>query len=435
MNLFKKSKFGYVLVILATVFSLSLWILRMPLVDRFSDFFSVVTSLGQIFGILGMVLFAITIILSSRLKVLEKYFGGLNKVYSLHHFLGGLALVFLLFHPIVLVIKFIKISLLDAALFLLPGSNIAITFGIFALLLMILLLIFTFFVSFPYKTWKITHKFLGLAFFFAILHIFFVPSDVSLYLPLKIYMVILVLFAVLVLLYRTVFPNAVVKKFIYTVDQVNKLNSSVIEIVMSPKGEKMNFEPGQYIFIGFNSKEQKEISKEVHPFTISSGALDEKLKITVKSLGKYTEKLQNLQSGAEATIEGPFGVFSYLESINKNQVWIAGGIGITPFLSMAKSLDKNYKIDLYYCVKAKDELVFEQDIRKLETENSNFKLIPICSDVDGRINVKTIGNLSGNILEKDFFLCGPPAMMKSIRSELLANGVSNKNIHSEEFSY
>jgi predicted ferric reductase len=434
MNLFKKFKLGYFLVILLTLFSLFLWILRMPLADRFGDFFSVITSFGQVFGILGMVLFIITIILSSRLKILEKYFGGLNKAYSLHHFLGGLSLVFLLFHPIILVIKFIKISLLDAALFLLPGSSIAITFGIFALFAMILLLIFTFFVSFPYKTWKITHKFLGLAFFFAILHTFFVPSDVSLYLPLKIYMGILVGLSVLTYLYRTVFPNAVVKKFLYSVDQVNKLNSSVIEIVMSPKSEKMHYEPGQYIFVGFKSKD-KNISKEVHPFTISSGASDEKLKITVKSLGKYTEKLQNLESGSEATIEGPFGVFSYLETMNKNQVWIAGGIGITPFLSMAKSLDKNYKIDLYYCVKVKDELVFQKDIEKITLENSNFKLIPICSDVDGRISVKTISNLSGNILEKDFFLCGPPAMMKSVRSELLANGVSNKNIHSEEFSY
>jgi predicted ferric reductase len=153
-------------------------------------------------------------------------------------------------------------------------------------------------------------------------------------------------------------------------------------------------------------------------------------------LGQYTAQLQNLKIGAEARIEGPFGVFSYLKSKNKEQVWIAGGIGITPFLSMAKSLiDKSYKIDLYYCVNTKSEMVFLEEFKKISFQNENFKIIPVCSDVDGRINIKIINKFSGNILKKDFFLCGPGAMMQGTRSILLENNVLSGNIHSEEFSF
>ena len=429
----KNRNIGIWAIFILIILPIILWILRMPLSERFSDSYSILTSLGQISGIIGMAMFIVVIILSSRLKFLENYFGGLNKIYFLHHFLGGVSLILLLFHPTILVIKFATISLHDAALFLLPGNNSAVTFGLVALLAMIILLVFTFFINFPYKTWKITHKFLGIAFFFAILHTFFVPSDVSLFLPLKIYMGFLVFVALFVFLYRTIFGNSVIKRYSYLVDRVKRLNDNVIEIVMSAKDETMNFQAGQYIFISFKAD---NINKEVHPFSISSGIFDEKLKIIVKSLGKYTNNLQNLKAGASAFIEGPFGVFSYLKSNYKNQIWIAGGIGITPFLSMAKSLkDNTYKIDLFYCVKNKDEIVSSEEFTKVVLANSNFRIIPFCSDLEGRINVQKIKNISGGISQKDFFLCGPPGMMKGLRLELLENDVSNENIHSEEFSF
>jgi predicted ferric reductase len=421
--------FTFILIFLPVVF----WVLRMPLTIRFENFYMTITSIGQILGLLGMAMFIATMILSSRLKFLESYFGGLNKIYFWHHMLGGASFICLLFHPIILVINYLTISLQSAALFFIPINNPAVSFGIFSLLALILMLVFTFFIILPYRTWKITHKFLGAAFFLGILHTFFVSSDVSIYLPLKIYMGIFVFLGLIAYLYRTIFGSVVVKKFKYNVDEVKKLNDKVVEIIMSPIGSKINFKAGQYIFIGFKGE---GISTETHPFSISSGIFDEKLKITVKTLGEYTAQLQNLKAGSESITEGPFGVFSYLNTKNKNQVWIAGGVGITPFLSMAKSLtDNEYIIDLYYCVNTKSEIVSLEDLTNISAKNNNFKVIPLCADTDGYINSKVISDHSGNLLEKDFFLCGPPPMMKGARSQLLASGVHNNKIHSEEFSF
>ena len=429
-----KKYLGVTIIFLLVIFSIFLWYLRMPLVERFYDFNTTTTSLGEISGLVGMNLLLVTIILSGRFKFLEKYFGGLNKIYFWHHFLGGLALLFLLVHPIVLVLKYIKLSLYSAAMFLLPmTSGGAVAFGTIALLFLILLLIFTFFIKFPYKTWKITHKFLGIVLFFGILHTFLIPSDVSLYLPLKIYMAFLVFVTILAFSYRTLFGNIFIYKFNYIVSVVHRLNEEVVEIVMSAKNEKLKFSAGQFIFISFR---RGGVGREIHPFSISSAERDTKLAIIVKSLGTYTKKLQNLKVGAKVKIEGPFGIFSYLNSSNKNQVWIAGGIGITPFLSMAKSLrEKNYKIDLYYCVNNKNEVIYYDEFKKISFENNNFKLIPVYSDVNGRLNINTIEHWSGDILKKDFFICGPSGMMKSVRSLLLARGIPDKSIHSEEFTY
>ncbi|MFA6273540.1 MAG: ferric reductase-like transmembrane domain-containing protein [Candidatus Paceibacterota bacterium] len=429
----KKERVGAFVIFILLFLPIVFWVSRIPLIDRFDSFNPIITSIGQILGLVGMAMFVITIILSSRLKFLEDYFGGLNKIYFWHHFLGGFSLVFLLFHPMVLVLKFITTSLRSAALFFIPGTDLFITFGIIALLTLILLLIFTLFINFPYKTWKITHKFMGVVFFFAILHTFFIPSDVSLYLPMKIYMGFLVSLGILAYLYRTIFGSILVKKFFYTVDQINQLNDKVVEIVMSAKSERINFLPGQFIFISFRGE---GISRESHPFSISSGVQEDKLKVIVKNLGDYTAKLGNLKTGIEAKIEGPFGKFSYLHSSSRDQVWIAGGVGITPFISMAKSfVNNNYKVDLYYCTQTEDEMIFSKEFSEISIKNSNFRLVPFCADIKGRISVQAIVNFSGNLLQKDFFLCGPPLMMKNIRSQLIGMDVSRKNIHSEEFNF
>ena len=118
-----KKYLGVTIIFLLVIFSIFLWYLRMPLVERFFDFNTTTTSLGEISGLVGMNLLLVTIILSGRFKFLEKYFGGLNKIYFWHHFLGGLALLFLLVHPIVLVLKYIKLSLYSAAMFLLPMTS------------------------------------------------------------------------------------------------------------------------------------------------------------------------------------------------------------------------------------------------------------------------------------------------------------------------
>src|SRR6266480_2383704 len=140
--------------------------------------YSILRSIGQVLGLVGVVMFSLNFVLSTRLKSFEDFFGGMNRVYVAHHIFGGIALIILLFHPLFLAASYLPYSVKAAALYLLPGEDWSINFGIAALLLLISLLLITFFINLPYQIWQFTHKFLGLAFFIASIHGLYISSDI-----------------------------------------------------------------------------------------------------------------------------------------------------------------------------------------------------------------------------------------------------------------
>ncbi|PIR07236.1 MAG: ferric reductase [Candidatus Komeilibacteria bacterium CG11_big_fil_rev_8_21_14_0_20_36_20] len=378
-----------------------------------------------------MALFALNLILSGRFKFMEDYFGGLNKMYVLHHLTGATAFVFLLFHPLFLAGHYILFSLRQAALFLLPSGHWPINFGIAALAIMIILLILTFYTNLHYPVWKTSHRFLGLAFFFGGLHAFFIGSDIASNLPLKIYMVILTILGLVTFIYRSVFHKILVKKFNYQLEQVIPLGEKVVEITLKPQGKTIQFEAGQFIFVEFLQKG----FTESHPFSISSSSTDQtNLKLTIKALGDYTSKLAILKIGTKVKIEGPFGRFSYKNCHNKNQIWIAGGIGITPFLSMAPTINDQYKIDLYCCFKTSAENFLLNKLQKIATQNNQLRIISWPSNKKGRLKAEVIAEMSQGLNNKDIFICGPPAMLKSLKKQFIKLKIPKKLIHSEEFT-
>jgi predicted ferric reductase len=376
-------------------------------------------------------MFALTLVLSSRLRPLEGFFGGLNRVYVAHHVFGSLALVLLLFHPLALAAERSTISARSAALLLLPSTNWPVTWGILGLLSMMLLLVLTLFVSLPYHVWEFFHKFLGPAFLFASLHLFTIHSDVSRDSMLRAYMLSLSAIGVLVYLYRTALGRLLVDRLEYRVEAVAPLSARVIQIEMAPVDRAMRFSAGQFVFVDFH---QEGISSEAHPFSITSPPGEKSLGIAVSFLGDYTSRLKQLRPGAGARVEGPFGRFSYHNYPNRNQIWIAGGIGITPFVSMARTLKgSDYNIDLYYCVNTEGEAVFLDELSGLSKRDSNFRVILLFADVQGFLTAATVRELSGDLGDKDILLCGPTPMMKSLTDQFRGYGVKSGQIHTDEF--
>jgi len=407
------------------------------------------TAFGQMLGLVGMAMFALNFVLSARLKFLESIFGGMNKIYTAHHILGGLSFVLLLLHPLFLIAKYLTggaVALRGVAMsFLLDSGCIAhfslfepacsTTMGVVSLTLMILFLVLTFFVKLPYHIWKFTHQFLGFAFFFGALHVLTIPSDVTTINILKYYMFFLIVLGFASILYRTVLGFFLVPRREFLVEEVRQVNSSIIEITMTPKeGKCINYIPGQFVFVSFPDSEGLE---EVHPFSLSSAPGTNKICVGVKALGDYTKHLCcDLKAGVRAIVEGPFGRTSYAFYPKKEQIWIAGGIGITPFLGMARSLkpEDGYKIDLYYSVVDRSEAAFIEDLETVAFANPNFRLVPWYTKEKSFLNAEAIVNESNGVLGKEIFLCGPPGMMKAMKAQFGKWKVPVANIHSEEFS-
>jgi len=408
-----------------------IWAFIEPLGSRFSDMNTITTSLGQIFGLVGMALFSINLILAGRLKFLDKHFKGLDKVYIHHSKLGSIAFSLILFHPIFLVVKILSISIYEAGLFFVPFLNMPITWGIISLTIMIVLIVLTFYIKIKYHIWKMSHRFMTIAFIFAILHVFTIASDTSRSDLLRYYILTLAFIGLFVSVYQAFFNKFLSKKFRYKIVNIKELNEEILEIEMEPVSKKIDFSPGQFAFFAFISD---KLTSESHPFSISSSGGDYNLKITVKNLGDYTGLLKNLNINDDVLIDGPYGNFSCNKIDNKNQIWIAGGIGITPFFSMATSLGSEYNIDLYYSVKEAREAVYLDKLNDISNKNNKFKFNLWNAKDKGYINSDQILNLSNGLDSKDIFLCGPPSFMENLKEQFLSLGVDIKKIHYENFN-
>ena len=429
---FKKNLPVIVIVVLALV-PIVEWFLMEPMSLRFFDLNSITTSFGQITGLLGMILFSLNLILSNRSRFFDRMFSGLHHFYNYHKQLGMLSFCMILFHPILLMVKYLVNSVHSAALFLLPGVNFAVTVGIIALLLMIILLVITIYTKIKYHIWRFSHKFMVIVFIFVILHTILISSDVSNNMFLRYYILFFAFVGLALGAYRSFFRKMFNKDFEFKVVKVNILNNSIAEIEIEPVDRKMEFRSGQFVFIRFVGV---GISSEPHPFSIASFTGDDNLKIVIKSLGDYTSTINKLTPGMLAKVEGPFGSFYEKNNSIRKEIWIAGGVGITPFLSMARSIGNiNHNIDLYYCLKNGSEAVLLNELNAISLSNNKFRVLPWYSDSQGFINSDIIEKGSNGLGNTDIYMCGPPSFMKIMQSQFISKGVEKSSIYFEEFNF
>lgn len=389
-------------------------------------------NIGQLTAIVGTILFCVNFILSARVKFIEPLFHGLNRVYVIHEYIGIIAFFLLLFHPLFIAAWYLPNSVSQAFHVFIPDTPPKI-FGITALVILIILLFITAYAKLPYHIWKTTHAFLGTALFFGSMHVFFVDSDISHNFLLRYYILFIICLSLIALLYRTVFGKYFVQRFEYKIIQTKVLANDVVEITMAPLDKKMIYHPGQFVFIDIDST---GITKEAHPFSLISSPLDEYLQIAAKPLGDFTKTLKQIKDNSHVRIEGPYGRFLFIEPKNYHQVWVAGGIGITPFISMAKTLPKNsgYRVTLFYTISTPEEASYLDLIQSLAQQNTSFTVIPYFTNEKGRLTANIISYTVHDFLLSDFFICGPLSMMKSMKEQLVALKVPMDNIHTEEFS-
>lgn len=395
------------------------------------DYSSISHTLGQISGLVGMTFFALTFLLSTRAKWIEDIFGGLDKVYPVHSVLGATSFVLLLMHPLFLVMKFIPQNFKLAAVYLLPGGLLSVDFGIFALIGMTLLLSITLYSKLRYDRWKFSHEFMGLFFILAVLHIFLVRNTVArdnIFDGYYVYVVVVGLIGIVSFGYSL--ARTKIKGRQYKIKKVISYKDW-FEIVLEPIGKPVKFNSGQFVFVKFYSK---SVSRESHPFSIVSPSGKGIVRVMAKNLGDYTSTLGKLSTGDSAIVEGPYGRFHTKGFAG--EIWVAGGIGITPFLGLAEDfrIKKTGYIDLYYTVKNHDEFIELDKLQSIAAENKNFKVYPWVSSTDGHLTVREIEKRS-LLTNKEFYLCGPDNLKASIKKDLSDKQISSQRIHDERFAF
>ena len=181
-----------------------------------------------------------------------------------------------------------------------------------------------------------------------------------------------------------------------------------------------------------------------HPFTISSSPKENELRFTVKLTGRFTKAISELKRGEEIIIDGPFGIFT-IDDYDKDLVFIAGGVGITPFISMIKEKmiadGKIQNVTLLYGSKTKEDIIYREQIdnikkdwfRKVYILSDNHSFPKIYEYEAGHVNEEIIKKYVKNINNSLFYICGPEILKNNLKKTLNRLGVSKQNIIIEDF--
>lgn len=392
--------------------------------------------IGQALGAVSLTLLAIQMVMASRAKLLERGVG-LDRI-TRWHSLNGRLIVFTVFlHPLLIFRRDLFGGIGPVAI--IKGFTIYHWLGEIAFLLIILTVAVTIFsnvLRLKYEHWRVIHKVGYVIVLLGFAHSLKLGSDIVSHRPLYFWWLFLASLAAASVAYRWFLRSPQW----YRVALVAKETKNVWTIFLRPeRGEKLTHLPGQFAFVRFYSR---GLSREEHHFTLSSSPKDNELSFTIKESGDFTSELGKLRQKDRALIDGPYGVFSNV-GLTGPFVFIAGGIGITPLMSMLRAMingNQGDKVTLIYANKTLAEAVFLPQIKAAASQTKNIKLVNVFSDQDaprayrGFVSAEIIKKEVGDIKNAKVFLCGPPAMMKAVQKILFDLGVNKANIFSEKFA-
>ena len=436
-----------------------LWVVALPLDTRFIDGPRTLASIAAVFGLAGFTSYGINLVLGARIKIVSRLFGGLDAMYAAHRANGRLAFLLLATHGLVMVVSQAAVSAEQVARLFDPTEGIEPFLGVVALVLLSICIGLTLYGRLGHEMFVYVQRAMGIVFVVASAHVFLTAGTKAVYQPLELYLAGVAVAGLTAFSYRSLFGNVLVRRHNYEVAEVRPLDPQVVELTMTPSsGKPLVFTPGQFVYVTFYSDafnaqfhpfsitpegttalvsvRPGDIRNQFHPFSITAGAGERNLRIAVKAVGDYTTAMRRLDEGAVARVEGPYGTFSFLNVTNKRQVWIAGGIGITPFLSMARSLpESGYEIDLFFGAKTIESSYFLDELLLISESNKSLRVIPFPEDKLGLLSADYIDGTTKDLANKEILLCGPPVMIDALRAQFAERGIEARRIHFERFGF
>ena len=378
---------------------------------------------SQYLGLAALILMAWGQILSTRMRGIETLFGGLDRVYVLHKWAGIVAMVAILVHDTV-----------DAELDGLGRGNglndLAETLGeisLYGLLILVVISVATFV---PYHLWKWTHKAMGALFAAGTFHFVFIMKPFDMSDPAGLYTGVFCLAGLLAYLWMLM-PETLRPSHGYTISEISKTGGA-IAMTLVPTGRGLKAQPGQFGVFRFTGAGKGE----PHPFSFSRIDADGSLRVTVKALGDFTSGLGRAVSlGQEVRVQGPFGRFR--RPAKRPAVWIAGGIGITPFLTWARALRADDPhVDLFYCIKSRDDAPHLDELTALAEDRGNLSLHLIISGEGNRLTADHVAEIAQcEISAATIAFCGPVPLREALQKGWRRFGVSPRHFHFEEFEF
>jgi predicted ferric reductase len=409
------------------------------------DFFAWRKMLLQYSGILAMAVMSMGMILAMRLTWIENRLNGLDKAYRLHKWLGVSALVFIVSHWLLINVPR---WLVEAGLLIRPARlpsptetvaifkffnrqrDIAEQIGEYSFYVLLVLIVIALVKRFPYRYFFMTHRWIAFVYLVLILHAVVLMKYSYWSTILGVVMVVLMLLAALTALTSLFRRIGQSHKAVGEVSEVHYLDGfKVTSISIQLRSTWSGHCAGQFAFVTFDKHEG------AHPFSITSVWLgDGQLSFLIKALGDYTNTISTkVKIGDYVVIEGPYGRFNF-DGKATRQIWIGGGIGITPFIARMKALavrPDGRAIDLFHTTLDIDDTALQ--LLNEDAIAAGVHLHLIITSRDGFLTGAILRSKIPNWKTADIWFCGPLSFGKAIRADLVESGLSSAKFHQELF--
>lgn len=391
------------------------------------------TALGIAFGAASIIAMSLALLLAARPRPFEPFFGGLDRMYAVHKWLGIAALALMIGHNTVE--PEIEDFVGETSL-----GEFASDLGEFALNGFIGLILVSWFklipftrLELPWPIWRFTHRFTGLLFAIAAFHQLAIDKPAGIDVTLGWYLNTFSAAGVAAWVF-TQFVAPHLRRKVHVLDGIER-HGSVTEITLRPEGRAMRWRPGQFAFVAAPDAGLAE----AHPFTIAAApGADGRLRFGIKALGDWTTRLPERSAvGQRLHIDGPYGRFVFRRRVNR-QVWLAGGIGITPFLAWAEALTDADRQDiaLIWAVTKPADAFAAERLAAIAARHRGLTIHVVVGETEGRLTAERLASLVPFPLGgSELFFCGPAEMREAIVAGLKARGESPRRVHHEAFEF
>lgn len=411
-----------------------------------TTFFSWRGVMVQYTGVVSMSVMSLAMILSVRPSWLENHFDGLDKMYRLHKWLGITALIASTSHWLIAKAPkwLVQLGVITRPHRMprpdLPPDSLqtvmmhwrgtAEGLGEWAFYGTIILIVLALIKRLPYRWFSQIHRIFPVAYLILVFHAVVLLQFADWPTLLGITMATLMALGTLAAILSLTGRKAGKKQINATISRLERHDTSgIISVDIALQSNWQGHQPGQFAFVTFDKQEGP------HPFTIASAwQNDGQLRFMIKSLGDYTNHLTDrLAIGQSLQLEGPYGRFT-LEAPTRKQIWIGGGIGITPFVAGLQALpctSQAQPVDFIHTTSIYDNTIIQQ--LQQDASQRGVNLHVLWDKRDGRLDAQRLTEMVPDWCEADIWFCGPSGFGRQLQEGLQAMGLPTGRFHQELF--
>lgn len=226
----------------------------------------------------------------------------------------------------------------------------------------------------------------------------------------------------------------IVKKYLSKVVALSQCTETIFSVEFTTDSGRYRFHPGQFLHLALDKYDGIGQWPESRCFSMESSPDESTLRIVFSVKGNFTKRMsEELQVDKEVWLKMPYGDLFIQQHNKTNTIFIAGGTGITPFLSLFshESFNTYTNPNLYFGIKNTKFDIYDNALQKASVINPQIKIIKQYEDSRGLLDINSIYNNHKD--DSCYFISGPPAMIKSFKEKLKSLGVSGQNIKTDDW--